>query len=475
MLDQRILIKDTLNNIDKEVTLFGWVDSIRDHGKVGFIDLRDRTGIIQVVFYGKNYETIKSLGNEFVIKLTGKVQKRGEKQINEDIETGTVEIDLKEVEILNTCKEMIPIPVNSEGLDIKEEKRLKYRYLDLRRTRMQKIMRLRSDLYKNIREEFFKNDFVEIETPLLTKATKEGARDFLVPSLYDAGKFYALPQSPQQYKQLLMTAGFENYFQLAKCVRGEDLRADRGFEFTQLDIEMSFVDREDVLTKIEAMVKNIMNKMGVKMKDNIFPRIDYHDAVAKYGEDKFDLRNEQEKKDNVLAFAWVLNTPMYKKVDKEDAAEVEDGKNGWTFTHNPFSVPMPEHIGDQIKGKNLDKIISTQYDLVCNGYELGGGSIRAHTRELLESTFKNMGYSKEEIEKQVGHMLTAFELGTPPHGGIAFGLDRWVMILAGEKSLKETIAFPMTSTGKTAVMQGPDTIEESKLKEFNIKIIEKDE
>ncbi|KKQ08529.1 MAG: Aspartyl-tRNA synthetase, partial [Candidatus Pacebacteria bacterium GW2011_GWF1_36_5] len=289
-------------------------------------------------------------------------------------------------------------------------------------------------------------------------------------SRFNPGKFYALPQSPQQYKQLLMTAGVENYYQFARCIRDEDLRADRGFEFTQLDLEMSFVTQQEVMDNVEEIVKNAVKKVGAKLKDEVFPVIPYKEAIEKYGADKFDLRSEEEKKENVLAFAWVVSFPFFKKVDKKDIAEVRDGKSGWTFTHNPFSSPIPESMEDHKNAENIENIITAQYDLVCNGYEAGGGSIRAHDPEVLKKTFEIMGYSDQEIEASVGHMLEAFKLGTPPHGGIALGLDRLVMLLAGENSLKETIAFPMSSSGKTSIMDAPSEVSDEQLKELGILI-----
>lgn len=463
---QRTLVIDTLQQIDQKVRLCGWVDSKRDHGKVTFVDLRDRTGKIQAVGIGGK---LSELSSESVIEVIGQINKRPEKLINPNLPTGSVEIFVEEYQILNKAAEL-PILVEGDGLDVNEEMRLKYRYLDLRRERMQKIMRLRSRFYQALREQLEKKDFVEVETPMLTKSTKEGARDFVVPSRFNPGKFYALPQSPQQYKQLLMTAGIENYYQFARCIRDEDLRADRGFEFTQLDLEMSFVTQEEVMANVEEMVKNAVKKVGGKLKDEIFPVIPYEEALAKYGADKFDLRDEEEKKAGILAFAWVVKFPFFKQVDKKDVAEVRDGKSGWTFTHNPFSSPVPESMADHQNGQNIEKIITAQYDLVCNGYEAGGGSIRAHNPEVLKQTFKIMGYSDEEIETSVGHMLEAFKLGTPPHGGIALGLDRIVMLLAGENSIKETIAFPMSSTGKTAIMDAPSEIAVEQLKELGISI-----
>ena len=465
---QRVLVKDTPQHIDGKVFLKGWVATKRDHGKLTFIDLRDRTGIVQCVGFGKMGE----LSAESVIEITGTVKKRPEKMINPHIATGTVEVSVDEYSVLNKAEEL-PIQLDTSGHEINEEVRLRYRYLDLRRDRMQKIMRLRSDYTNAIRSALLKREFVEIETPMLTKSTQEGSRDFLVPSRFQPGKFYALPQSPQQYKQLLMTAGFEKYFQFPRCIRDEDLRADRGFEHTQVDIEMSFVTQQEVMHNVEEVVKEAVAAVGGKLKDQKFPVVDYKEAMAKYGADKFDLRTEEEKRENVLAFAWVINFPFFKKVNKKDAAEVRDSKSGWTFTHNPFSMPVEEHVEWLLKGEKIDEIRTTQYDLVCNGLEVGGGSIRAHKAELLKATYKIMGYSDREIERSVGHMLEAFSYGTPPHGGIALGLDRHVMILAGETSMKETVAFPMTSTGRTAVMDAPSEISKEQLEELGLNVSKK--
>jgi aspartyl-tRNA synthetase len=467
---KRTLVLETLKQVGKEVKLQGWVDTKRDHGKITFIDLRDKTGKIQCV----GYKMMGDLTPESVVELVGLVKERPAKLVNENLPTGTIELEVKEYTILNKAKEL-PIGVDTDGLEIKEEARLKFRYLDLRRERMQKIFRLRSQFFKAISDELHSQDFVEIETPMLTESTKEGARDFIVPSRFNPGKFYALPQSPQQYKQLLMTAGFEKYFQIARCIRDEDLRADRGFEFTQLDLEMSFVNREEVMATVENLVKKSVKAVGGKLPKEEFPVFTYDEAIEKYGADKFDLRTDKEKEEGVLAFAWVIKFPFFKKVDKEDIAEVRDGKSGWTFTHNPFSAPEPEFEQDHLDKKNIGKIVTAQYDLVCNGYEAGGGSIRAHRADLLRSTFEIMGYSEEEIKHSVGHMMDAFEVGTPPHGGIALGLDRLVMILSGEESLKEVMAFPMTSTGKTAVMSGPSEVSEEQLKELHLKVVKKEE
>lgn len=462
---ERTLVSESVNHVGEKVTLKGWVATKRDHGKLTFIDLRDRSGLVQCVGYQKMGE----LTSESVIEIRGMVKKRPENMINPDLPTGKVEIDVEEYEILNKAAEL-PLPIDTDGREISEEVRLRYRYLDLRRERMQRIMKLRYAFIKAMREALHAHSFTEVETPMLTKSTKEGARDFVVPSRLQPGKFYALPQSPQQYKQLLMTAGLERYFQFARCIRDEDLRADRGFEFTQLDLEMSFVSRADVMQTVEDVVKTSVKAVGGKLQQETFPVYTYEQAMKEFGADKFDLRSEAEKKDGTLAFAWVVDFPLFKKVDKSDKAEVADGKSGWTFTHNPFSGAKKEHQEWLLKGERIGEILTDQYDLVCNGYEAGGGGIRAHTSELLRATFRIMGYSDSEIDASIGHMLEAFSLGTPPHGGIALGIDRYIMVLSGETSLKETIAFPMTASGKTAIMDAPSDVDPGLLKELGIRV-----
>lgn len=465
MLQTRTMVASTISKIGETVEMLGWVDTKRDHGKLTFIDLRDRTGKVQCV----GYQMMGELTAESVLKITGLVKARPEKLVNKELPTGSIEVEVKSYEVLNKAVEL-PIPIDTDGYDINEDVRLKYRYLDLRRERMRKMLKLRSDYSQAIRKGFLEREFVEVETPILTKSTKEGARDFVVPSRFHPGKFYALPQSPQQYKQLLMTAGVENYFQFARCIRDEDLRAHRGFEFTQVDVEMSFVERDEVMATIEAVVSSAVKAVGGKLRDEKFPVFTYEEAIKQFGDDKFDMRSDAEKAENKLAFAWVVDFPFFKKVDKADAAEVLDGKSGWTFTHNPFSMPKAEYLEQHLKGERIGEILTTQYDLVCNGFEAGGGSIRAHRADILKATYKIMGYSDEEIEEGVGHMLKAFDLGTPPHGGIALGVDRHVMILGGETSLKEAIAFPMSSTGRTAVMEAPTAITAEQMKELGIAV-----
>ena len=464
---ERTYTSETPQQVGQKVTVCGWIHARRDHGKIVFLDVRDRDGLLQVVVTNPALD----LHPEDVVAVTGTIKTRPEKMVNPNIATGHVEMEASGIEVLAHTK-TLPFDITEDTQKVEEQVRLRYRYLDLRSERMHNIMLLRSNYYAALREALYARRFVEIETPMLTKSTKEGARDFIVPSRFYPGKFYALPQSPQQYKQLLMTAGIERYFQFARCIRDEDLRADRGFEFTQLDLEMSFVDEYDVMKTVEEIVKIAIPKVGGKLRPGDFPVYEYQEAIKRFGADKFDFRSVKEKKEGILGFAWVIHFPFFKQVDVKDAAEVRDSKSGWTFTHNPFSKPIKEHEEWLLKRKNIDKIMTTQYDLVCNGYEIAGGSIRAHNPEMLRSTFAIMGYNDKEIEKSVGHMLEAFEMGTPPHGGIAFGLDRHIMLMAGETSLKETIAFPMTSTGRTSVMDAPTDVMPDQLKELGISVNE---
>ncbi|MDX1607982.1 MAG: aspartate--tRNA ligase [Candidatus Spechtbacterales bacterium] len=462
---QRIYIKQITEKSNQEVELAGWVDSRRDHGKLIFIDLRDKTGKVQVVIKPdakEAYKIAQDIRDEWVVSIKGVVKERPENMKNADIETGGFEIPATELKVLNSSKTP-PFPLNTDGYDLSEEVRLKYRYLDLRRERLNENIKLRSELIKKVREFLFEKDFTEIETPLLTKATPEGARDFLVPARLHPGKFFALPQSPQQYKQLLMVAGFEKYFQIARAVRDEDLRADRGFEHTQIDIEMSFVKRDEVMALNEKMITSVFESLGRKIKQKPFPILTYAEAMEKYGEDRFDMRNDKEKEDGVLAFAWVVDFPFFEKTDE----------GNWTFTHNPFSQPKEEFIEDVLAGKNTQNILTTQYDLVCNGYEVGGGSIRAHKPEVLKAVLKVIGYSEKEAGRKFGHMIEALNYGAPPHGGIAYGVERLIMILQNEQYLREVQAFPQTGSGKTSVMEAPSEVDAKQLRELGIKVIEK--
>jgi len=458
---ERTPILNAKDLVGQSVDLYGWVATRRDHGKIIFIDLRDRSGIVQVVFTpsSKDYVLASELRSEWVLRIKGQVKARPDKMINPEIETGKVEIEPEEMEILNKS-ETPPFPLDTSGEEIDEEARLKYRYLDLRRPRLQKNIRIRSDFIDKARQFLFKKGFLEIETPLLTKSTPEGSRDFVVPSRLHSGKFFALPQSPQQYKQLLMIAGFEKYFQIARCMRDEDLRADRGFEHTQIDLEMSFVEQKDMMVLDEEMIITVVESMGYKIKQKPFPIFTYKEAIEKFGADKFDLRTEEDKVNNVLAYAWVVDFPFFEK----------DAGGNWTFTHNPFSHAKPEHVEWLLKGKNINEILTTQYDMVCNGFEVGGGSIRAHKSEMLQAVFRIMGYSDEKIENDFGHMIDAFKYGSPPHGGIAHGVERNIMVLTGEDYLREVQAFPQTSSGRTSIMSAPSELDKKQLKELHLKI-----
>jgi aspartyl-tRNA synthetase len=461
-MKDRIYIKDLNTKIGQEIIIMGWVSVRRDQGKMVFFDMRDMTGKVQCVVLPKQIENIKEVRPGWVLKITGIVNKRPDKNINSEILNGNIELETTNIEILNKSK-TLPFEITEDTSEINEETRLKYRYLDLRSDRMQKNIRLRSEFVRKIREFLFSKMFTEIETPMLTESTPEGSRDFVVPSRLNPGNFYALPQSPQQYKQLLMVAGIEKYFQIAKALRDEDLRADRGFEHSQIDIEISFVEMKDVMNLVEEMIITVVESMGFIIKEKPFPRITHTEVMKKYGSDKFDIRTEKEKKENVLSYTWVTNFPFFEKT--------KEGK--WTFTHNPFSMPIPEHIEWLLKGKNIGDILTTQYDLVCNGYESGGGSIRAHKGEILEATYKIMGYEQKEIKDKIGHILEAFKYVVPPHGGIALGVERNLMNLTSEKYLREVVAFPMTRGGRTAVMNAPKELEEKQLKELGIKISKK--
>jgi len=458
---KRIFVNETINKIGEKVKVSGWVNVRRDHGKLIFIDLRDRTGLLQVVFAGQNKDLWKSadaLRPEWVVSIEGLVKERPENLKNPKIETGDVELEAEVLEVLNESKTP-PFEIGDKS-KIGEELRMEYRYLDLRDPKMQKNLIKRSEVLGFLNKYFKENGFVEIETPNLTKGTPEGAREFVVPSRKHPGKFYVLPQSPQQFKQLLMVAGFERYFQIARCFRDEDSRGDRQPEFTQLDVEMSFVEEEDVLDLIEKMMTKLVETIfpEKKISKKPFPRLDYDETVEKYKTDKPDLRKNKENPDE-LVFAWIINMPLleYSKTEKK-----------WVSSHHPFTSPS-DMRHETWNMENLGKLKAKAYDLVLNGYEIGGGSIRIHNRELQNKMFEILGLKKPEIEARFGHMLKAFEYGAPPHGGIALGLDRLVMILMNESSIREVIAFPKTGDDRDLLMGAPSEIDEKQLKEIHIK------
>jgi len=453
---ERTLTAETPKKIGKKVRLNGWVDRRRDHGKLVFVDLKDRSGIVQIV--GK--EKLGELRISDVIEIEGKVRKRPKKLVNPKLATGKIEVSVEKIKILAKSEDL-PFDIRSDGYQIGEETRLKYRYLDLRRPRLVKNLELRHKMIKFIRDWLDKKGFIEIETPILSKATPEGARDFLVPSRLQPGKFYALPQAPQQYKQLLMVAGFEKYYQIARCFRDEDPRADRAYgEFTQLDLEMSFTTQEEILNLTEALFTELTEKVfKKKLFKKPFPRFSHKEAMKKFGDDKFDLRKKKDP--DIAAFAWVIDFPLFEKTKEKKL----------TSSHHPFTAPKDKDI--PLLDKSPMKVHSWQHDLVCNGYEVGGGSIRITNPDTQRKVFKILGLSDDEIERKFGHLLKAFEYGVPPHGGIAPGIDRLLLALTGEESIRELIAFPMTSGGQTAVMDAPGEVDPEQLKELKIKVVKK--
>lgn len=572
----------TKQQMNERVILKGWVQRRRDLGGLIFVDVRDRTGIVQVVFnpdFSKEaLELADRLRNEYVIALQGTVIEREEQQKNPKIETGEIEVQVEQLMIINESKN--PPFMIEDDTDVSEEIRLKYRYLDLRRPQLAKTFKMRSDITKTVRNFLDEEGFLEVETPMLTKSTPEGARDYLVPSRVHPGEFYALPQSPQLFKQMLMVSGFDRYYQIARCFRDEDLRADRQPEFTQIDMEMSFMDREEIIELNERLMQKVMKDVKGIDVSIPFPRIPYEEAMNRFGSDKPDTRfglelidvsevvKDTEMKvfanaiaaggqvklinvkgvadrytrkeiDGFADFAAVYGAKglAWLKVDAEgvkgpiakffqgeegqallQAADAEAGdlllfvadnkkivadtlgalrlKFGkelglidesvfhflwvteWPLfeydeqdgryyaAHHPFT--MPENV-DQLEA-SPETVKAQAYDLVLNGYELGGGSLRIYEREVQEKMFKALGFTEEQAREQFGFLLDAFDYGTPPHGGIAFGLDRIVMLLSGATNLRDTIAFPKTASASCLLTNAPDVVEGTQLAELGIQL-----
>jgi len=469
-MQERTMIGELGKHAGETVSINGWVSVRRDQGKLVFFDFRDATGTVQgVVLPAKDaegealMETAKSVRNEFVVRIEGIVNKRPERNVQADKQNGDIELEIKGIEVLNEAHPM-PYDILDDTLNVDESTRLKYRYLDLRNPRLQRNIRMRDKIIAFFRDYMHTNGFVEVETPMMMKGTPEGSREYIVPSRLEPGKFYVLPQSPQQFKQLLMVAGFEKYFQIARCMRDEDTRGDRQPEFTQLDFEMSFVTQEDVLAYTEAMFIKLVEELYPEkyISQVPFPRLTYAESMEKYGNDKPDLRKDKNDP-NELAFAWVVDFPMFEKLD--------DGSI--QAAHHPFCSVKPEDREKFLAGEDLFSIRANAYDLVLNGYELSSGSIRIHKAEEQAQVFDLLGISKEEQQMRFGHMLEAFKYGTPPHGGFAPGIDRIVMLLEDQPNIREVIAFPKTGEGKDLMMQAPSTVSEKQLKELGIAIIAK--
>ncbi len=450
---KRISIIETTKYIGKRVKICGWVHSRRDHGKIIFIDLRDRSGLLQVVFSG--LKEAASLRPEWVIEVEGKIDKRPKGMINKELKTGTVELKAEKLKILNKAKTSpFEIPGDKK---IGEEMRLEYRYLDLRRERMQENIIFRHKVVKLIRDFLDKKGFLEIETPILTKSTPEGARDFLVPSRMHQGQFYALPQAPQQLKQLLMVSGFEKYFQIARCFRDEDLRGDRQPEFTQLDLEMSFPTQKEILNIIEELMVEVAKSAKKKLTFKPFKVLTYEEATKRYKTDKPDLR-KNKKDPNEACFVWIIDWPLF---------EWDKDEKRWDPMHHIFTAPKEKDL--KLLEKDPSKVKSWQHDLVLNGHEIAGGSIRMHNPDIQKKLFKLVGLKEKEIKEKFGHLLKAFEYGTPPHGGIALGIDRMLMVLKNETSIREVIAFPKTGDGRDPMMNAPSEVDAKQLRELGIK------
>jgi len=470
---KKIFNLETKNLIGQKVELYGFIAEIRDHGKLIFFDLKDRSGIVQCVINQDNkfFSLAKEIKPYSVVKIVGQVEPRPVHLINPKIETGKIEVIIEEIYLLSQAK-TLPFEVETDGYEIDEALRMKYRYLDLRRPRLFKNLRRRHEFLLFIRNFLDSKGFIEIETPILTKSTPEGARDYLVPSRIYPGKFYALPQSPQQYKQLLMVSGIERYFQIARCFRDEDPRGDRQPEFTQIDLEMSYVERDDVLNLIEEMfVETISNLYPEKKITKIpFPRITYQEAIDLYGSDKPDLRSDPNDP-NELCFVFIIDFPMFEWNEKE---------NKWDTIHHPFTQPkLPDGSKDkqdiiETLEKSPEILLSEQYDLVLNGYEIGGGSLRITDIDVLIKVFEILGYNKSEIEEKFGHLIDAFSYGVPPHGGIAPGVDRILMILENEPNIREVIAFPKTGEGRDYMMDAPSKVSPEQLKELQLKVEDKE-
>ena len=442
-------------DIGKNVRLCGWVDTVRAHGKITFIDLRDRYGKTQCVAFAKNkeaFEAINSITKESSVMIEGKVGQRPKGTENKDIPTGKVEVAIDRMEIMNKCP---ALPFELYDQNVNEEIKSKYRFLDLRTEELKSNIILRHKIIKAFRDYFDKEGFLEIETPLLAKSTPEGARDYIVPSRVHKGKFYALPQSPQLFKQLLMVAGFDRYFQIARCLRDEDLRGDRQPEFTQLDVEMSFPDEEDIYAHVEKSIKHVFQEVLKKDLKTPFKRVSYAESMKKYNSDKPDLRKETGEE---FAFVWITDFPMFEYSQEEKRL---------VAAHHPFCMPSDLKALE----KEPLKVKARTYDLVLNGTEILSGSMRIHSPEIQKKVFKILQMNEKEIEQKFGFLLDAFSYGAPVHGGFALGLDRFITLLINKTSIRDVIAFPKNREAKDVMLDTPSELAEKQLKEANIEIL----
>lgn len=460
----RTAIAELTKLVGQTATIKGWVHIRRDHGKLAFFEIRDSSAIVQAVYFKKGEELdakITKLRPEFIIEATGLVKARPEKMVNPDLSTGTVEFEIQQLKILSSA-ETPPFEITEPKSEVHEDVRLRHRYLDLRRSDMQQNIRFRHKFIRALRDYMDTAGFVEIETPILTKSSPEGARDFLVPSRISNGKFYALPQAPQQFKQLLMIAGFEKYYQIARCFRDEDQRTDRQPEFTQLDMEMSFMSQQEILDFNEEMFKSVIKKLLPQKKlPKKFEVITYNDAIQKYGTDKPDIRKDKDDPDE-LAFCWIVDFPVFEKTPEGHI----------TFAHNPFAKPLDEdmHLLESQNSEDLLKMRAHCYDLVLNGVEISSGSLRINDPEMQKSIFQRFGMSDDEVDERFGEFLAAFKYGVPPHGGFAPGLDRLVAELLNETSIREVIAFPKTGDARDLMFKSPSEVRSEQLNELGISI-----
>ena len=457
----RTMIGETSQKIGQTVRLNGWVQTVRTHGKIVFFDLRDRTGIIQTVIFPKiaDFELAKEVRSEWVVEITGKVNERPANMINDKIETGKVELAIEKLAVLAKAQ-TLPISIDGDGYEISEDIRLKYRYLDLRRARLHRNLVNRHKVIAFFRQFLSNEGFVEVETPILTKSTPEGARDFLVPARLQVGNFYALPQSPQQYKQLLMVAGLERYFQVARCLRDEDPRADRQAEHTQLDIEMSFTSQDEILDLAERMFVSLVAELlpQKRITQVPFPRLTWKEAQEKYGTDKPDLRKDKNDP-NELAFCFITDFPMF---------EWLAGLKKWNAMHHPFTKPQTDDAA-LIKA-DPQSILGYQYDMALNGFEIFSGSLRNTNMETFTAVFEVTGHTPEETKEQFAHYYEAFSYGVPPHGGMAPGIDRFLAVIQNEPNIREVMAFPKTGDNKDLMLGAPSSVSQAQLADLHLKI-----